>query len=1081
MSGAEDVQELIRRVREGQEAARRLEEMQKRQAASQRPIAQPQPANGALRQPANAQFSAGGNARSGATQVVVTNGQGNFRQYGPAPPYAPHPNQQGRPSHVNTLADRIVTDSIRMGVASVSGQAPQGYQQPAPTAGPSRPVQFPNQLTRVPAPQPNGVQVYGPNPNAPVPVYRNRQDSPAQPQNRGPAGVAKSPYAFQPRRPFTGFDLADMRSRISRWEAGLTQDAWFDFYKAFGWGEGWIVTRKGGLVYVSDALGKSLPIAQLYQVLGTMLDPDPNAPTMATMGPAFPAAAVPQTASTASTPPVAPSRASVAGIPSTVIQPVNPAPSTTPVFARVPRPKPPPPAPPPSTNTLPRSPAQANKKRLARDVLNALGKRARTIGDGPFAPAAKRVTIERNASDDAQSSPAVAPPPVLQPANATPAPSLQPQMGQFQVSLTPASTTPALEAPAPTTSVIQILEPPRVVAATAPPAPFAPSAPVQEVANLQPAPATDMEPPQSAPAAAPQAAYAEPSSAPAVHAEPSPAPAVYAEPSPAPAAHAEPVPPPAAGPSSEDIPDHTSQTTTIEPPPVAVAATAVAFSPKSHRTARKTTGGMNRQPSPSNSPSEASSSRLAPSSPQQKQHTSPRPSSVPPPPTSPSDIEEPLFLPSSAPASQAGSPAPIIDLTASPERPRYKPKRQVYVLVPPPPPYVRPFIQSVRHQQRKDRSGKGKARAAKDQVQPRLSPAPVEEDEYDYSYDSLGNRIDDEMERSLMNVACTRLQLLQCKWERCEVVMNSNINLFDHLRRHHRPQKFSPGESYFCRWTQCGKHVKYGDRHLMKHAFDCLVCPYKNSDSEDCDEVFRTAGPLIRHAAGHTQDEDELRPSCRPRVPEPLAPPPQLPATRLGYFDITPASISKEEHEELHPWILDGVAGVNKPSHDRTQREIIRAHPGNGEEEEGSPRYRYEYLTDYSRRYGSNLSEPTGNLRLASLHTEEVRKSIERGLVLFGDAGHSSDEEFDQLAEDSDGDDVRYSTPDPSTLSREPSVDDWPPTPTPGARLARGDRTLRGTASPQRQRVVRAASPIAPAHAGDSDEEAIELMLTEAP
>lgn len=167
----------------------------------------------------------------------------------------------------------------------------------------------------------------------------------------------------------------------------------------------------------------------------------------------------------------------------------------------------------------------------------------------------------------------------------------------------------------------------------------------------------------------------------------------------------------------------------------------------------------------------------------------------------------------------------------------------------------------------------------------------------------------------------------------------------------------------------------------------------------------------------------------------------------------------------------------------------MQAHPGGGDEEAGQPpRYRYEYLTDYPRRYGAVQSEPTRNLQLAPLPTEEVRDSIERGeFVLFGDAGNSSEEEVDQLADDSDGEGVRSSTPDPLTLSREPSVDDWPPSPTPALRTIRADRTLLGTASPQRRREVeraRPSSPIVQPTAGNSDEDeddAIESMLMEAP
>jgi hypothetical protein len=174
MSGAEDVQELFRRVREGQEAAcvvsqvsegflttlsaddwRRCRSMSSeitiesymdlifkdRRRASQRPPAvQPQPSHpqGARQLPVNVQYAAGANAQvrhlfnrlkarvseqqMGAPQMASTNGQGSFRHYAPAVPYVPHASKQAFNGHAHALADRIVTDSIRMGFPGASGQ-----------------------------------------------------------------------------------------------------------------------------------------------------------------------------------------------------------------------------------------------------------------------------------------------------------------------------------------------------------------------------------------------------------------------------------------------------------------------------------------------------------------------------------------------------------------------------------------------------------------------------------------------------------------------------------------------------------------------------------------------------------------------------------------------------------------------------------------------------------------------------------------------------------------------------------------------------------------------------------------------
>ena len=49
------------------------------------------------------------------------------------------------------------------------------------------------------------------------------------------------------------------------------------------------------------------------------------------------------------------------------------------------------------------------------------------------------------------------------------------------------------------------------------------------------------------------------------------------------------------------------------------------------------------------------------------------------------------------------------------------------------------------------------------------------------------DRLLDPAERALMEHACTQLQPLPCKWDRCDVVMNSVIGMLSHLKKQHKP------------------------------------------------------------------------------------------------------------------------------------------------------------------------------------------------------------------------------------------------------------------------------------------------------
>lgn len=48
-------------------------------------------------------------------------------------------------------------------------------------------------------------------------------------------------------------------------------------------------------------------------------------------------------------------------------------------------------------------------------------------------------------------------------------------------------------------------------------------------------------------------------------------------------------------------------------------------------------------------------------------------------------------------------------------------------------------------------------------------------------------RLIDPLEKQAVQLACSRLQALPCRWDRCDIVLNSKHSLLRHLNEDHKP------------------------------------------------------------------------------------------------------------------------------------------------------------------------------------------------------------------------------------------------------------------------------------------------------
>ncbi|KAI6024488.1 hypothetical protein EDC04DRAFT_2723922 [Pisolithus marmoratus] len=263
-----------------------------------------------------------------------------------------------------------------------------------------------------------------------------------------------------------------------------------------------------------------------------------------------------------------------------------------------------------------------------------------------------------------------------------------------------------------------------------------------------------------------------------------------------------------------------------------------------------------------------------------------------------------------------------IDEDTSVVRVKKKRKERPYVLVPRPPPYV---VKSKEELRRKERVA----------------------------------RADEGTEDARSGIRYSRPEAVQsteqsCQWRDCDAVLNCGVNLFAHLDKHGQddPQHMP----FRCRWEGCGKKFRTNDdrfQHFKIHAIFPIPCPYaaalNHKDREHRGQQLPTRPPYA---------------AVLGRLPS------RLPSHRVVPRRVYKARISPERHAVVGPWVLWNIFGPVQLN-TKKQNVSIRARIAADKDGEKADANRDEY--DFL-------------LPLSAGSSRKVTQMISRGLILWGGA-----------------------------------------------------------------------------------------------
>jgi hypothetical protein len=400
-----------------------------------------------------------------------------------------------------------------------------------------------------------------------------------------------------------------------------------------------------------------------------------------------------------------------------------------------------------------------------------------------------------------------------------------------------------------------------------------------------------------------------------------------------------------------------------------------------------------------------------------------------------SKAKEPLFLPSSRSPSLNSGQAPGFqdqdgdgpgvdnmdtdttwdmdltltrDLDASVEIPAaLEPKKksskrmEVFVLMPPPPDWVKRAKLNARGTRASKEPGKRKqSRGEKGNVDE--SEDEIEEwTELGMMKDEEKRRQDEMVEQSAKSLTSSLMRQQPCKWRNCNAVMNSVDNLSRHLAQH-VGDKPVPG-SFVCLWQNCLRRFLQEGKllvHMESHARMPVPCPF-----QDCDDDYRTPKDLINHCLLEHKN-DSYRPTPKPSKPGPMTLP-KVPLTLPSYMviprNIRQGPISKDRHTLIGPWVLRNIFGpVNLEIKRQNAAVPLRSLRGAMESEDSltatPPSVGYDEY-DFLKPISSSSSKVP---YFDDLPSEAVSQLIHAGLVFWGpEIDDAKETEFTGISPDS--------------------------------------------------------------------------------
>ncbi|KAG6891708.1 hypothetical protein C0992_010111 [Termitomyces sp. T32_za158] len=347
----------------------------------------------------------------------------------------------------------------------------------------------------------------------------------------------------------------------------------------------------------------------------------------------------------------------------------------------------------------------------------------------------------------------------------------------------------------------------------------------------------------------------------------------------------------------------------------------------------------------------------------------------------------PLFLPSLSSSPIAGPSDEIpTDLNRNAVRHARWPTQSFCILVPPNPIWLKQYKaqqsrkkgwQFVGESERESSSG-GISSDKETTSLGRYSRAEgdeIEDEDNDViDLDPANNLATDEFEREAILLSCSRIREQFCKWNSCNVVLNSAEKLI--------------------------RHLAYAHQELFEEF------------SVYCKESFRTPRQLVKHHR-NVHRNNSPKPSDTPFAPTLKTPPPASPLVLPSYLmePIQRPSMTKERHGSLGPWVsialfitgshlvesyykvLRQIAGpVNHEIKRYNAASKLLQSPSRSDQQGYQP---YDFLSFPSTNYSSAPSLPSKIRGMEDLSSGEVSDMVRNGLVLWGP--HEEEEE-DELS-----------------------------------------------------------------------------------
>ncbi|KAF9057858.1 hypothetical protein BJ165DRAFT_1424049 [Panaeolus papilionaceus] len=218
----------------------------------------------------------------------------------------------------------------------------------------------------------------------------------------------------------------------------------------------------------------------------------------------------------------------------------------------------------------------------------------------------------------------------------------------------------------------------------------------------------------------------------------------------------------------------------------------------------------------------------------------------------------------------------------------------------------------------------------------------------DFSVPLESINVIDKAAQEAIRLSASRIEVLPCKWDGCDVVTNCPQTLINHLEKSHKSHR----AHFTCLWTQCGRRCHQNENHLEKHASIPYRCAYKG-----CTETFRSGSTLLKHFRRYHKG-GELKPSARPVAmglkPIPKTPTEPLPAYLCLSRVAQPTPITSKQHASLGPWVLRNIneSDTSQTWQKKKTNRYNESTPG------GNPGADYEYLITRTLRPSSYLSTP---------------------------------------------------------------------------------------------------------------------------